>query len=103
MASKSSLLSLTLLMCVAMVIAQPPFYQTFGGSVGRFQPSFQRFQSGSFVPMGSFGGGGGGGGPSRDYFGGVGGSMGLPVWGGAGIGERHANGLDRHGRGLFPR
>ena len=40
--------------------------------------------------------------PIPDYFGGYGGSPNLPRWGGAGIGERHANGLDRFGRGFFP-
>ncbi|KAL4236669.1 hypothetical protein ACF0H5_005053 [Mactra antiquata] len=40
--------------------------------------------------------------PIQDFFAGHGGRNGLPVWGGAGIGERHSNGLDRSGRGFYP-
>ncbi|KAH3792705.1 hypothetical protein DPMN_146204 [Dreissena polymorpha] len=40
--------------------------------------------------------------PVADYFGRRGGRNGLPVYGGAGIGERHANGLDSNGRGAYP-
>lgn len=97
MVPRLSALFLTLLLGVAMVTAQGPFYRfPQGGGFG----GFQRFPSSSFVPLRSISGPQRG--ITRDYFGGVGGSRGLPIWGGAGIGERHANGLDRYGRGLIP-
>lgn len=52
------------------------------------------------VQFGSFGNQVAGG--IQDYFGGRGGTNGMPVWGGAGIGEAHSNGIDRRGRGWYP-
>lgn len=96
MAARISALLISLV-CVTVVSAQYPFYQTFPG-VGMFRPRFPPFQRTSFVPLSAVSPPGIGG----DYFGGVGGTRGLPIYGGAGVGERHSNGLDRYGRGLIP-
>ena len=36
------------------------------------------------------------------WFAGYGGQGRLPIWGGAGAGERYSNGIDNRGRGLYP-
>ena len=40
--------------------------------------------------------------PPFGFYAGRGGERGLPIWGGAGAGEQHSNGINRMGQGLFP-
>ena len=92
-----------LAVCIGITRAQYPFQTVFQGSSFPYPAQFQNGFSGQFVSSG-FGGSRqfSGGALHQDYFGGQGGRNGLPIWGGAGIGERHADGIDRNGRGWYP-
>jgi hypothetical protein len=85
-----------LTVCITVTKAQYPFQTIYPGGF-QYPMQFQRGFSGS-----GFGRSRGGSIGSQDFFGGTGGRNGLPIWGGAGIGERHADGIDRNGRGWYP-